>query len=276
MSSPTYSYDDISDFLDAELHLVGEMDADEIDHGFDRMLEEFVGSGDAEPLSDSLGSSGMDLNLEALDLLDESCEEEVVLPSLTSYHDIDRRSARRGKRGRSPSPRRKVQIDFDPSLLKQQQQQGQTRQRGEDSVSAISMCSMEPPPSAQCSAPSTAPATDQKCQQQQQLKKLADSMKRSEATRRAVMMQRDLLRPEERRALCLAKDLLNRGHPMEQQRAQQQQQAQLAQHRAQQQQAQQQLSSFGMPSFLFNGGGVLEQSRKRINMYMGQVNHNTI
>ena len=79
-------------------------------------------------------------------------------------------------------------------------------------------------------------------------------MKRTEESRRHVMMQRNMLSLDQQRALSLAKEQL--------------------------QQQNQQVQSSIMTSFFTGSRGTLtdglEQSRKQISMYMGQVNHQTM
>mmetsp|Transcript_39132 Transcript_39132/g.81873 ORF Transcript_39132/g.81873 Transcript_39132/m.81873 type:complete len:276 (+) Transcript_39132:61-888(+) len=272
--SPPSNCDDFSKFLDVDpLQLSGHGGLDDFDFapkedgaGGERLP--FTGSSGSNNefeglLFDSLGSAGMDFQFETL----ESCDA-------IDFH------ASQGNRDclSSPRPNHKHQqfqvqmdtVNFDPPAQQQEKEQQQKQQdvnqnQRQESYSDLSMCSMQN---------SSAPSSDQqvsdsasihqcsksKLEYKVALRNLAKSMKRSEMTRRHVMMQRDMLPPDQQRALYLAKERLD-------------QQNRLA--------LRQQSSSTVATSFFNRSSGgsfasKMEQSRKRITMYMGQVNHGTL
>eukprot|EP00584_Thalassiosira_punctigera_P002901 CAMPEP_0172534048 /NCGR_PEP_ID=MMETSP1067-20121228/6555_1 /TAXON_ID=265564 ORGANISM="Thalassiosira punctigera, Strain Tpunct2005C2" /NCGR_SAMPLE_ID=MMETSP1067 /ASSEMBLY_ACC=CAM_ASM_000444 /LENGTH=284 /DNA_ID=CAMNT_0013318783 /DNA_START=106 /DNA_END=960 /DNA_ORIENTATION=- len=91
------------------------------------------------------------------------------------------------------SPRFQINgVDFDPHSQHQ-------RQTSND----------DPPTCLSKVQPQPLPLSD--AQYKEALRKLAQSMKQTEESRRQVMMQRDMLTPVQRQALSSAKDRLNRG-----------------------------------------------------------------
>ena len=268
MATSNY-YNDYSEFIDA-----GNAYLD----GFDFFLEE--DGGDGEPLfdngskgtsnldgllSNSRGSAAMDLELETLERTlnnmrvgtiqeDEDC--------LSSYN-ADYHHPRRSQRDHTPSPHAHKQQRFQMNEVKFEppaQQQHFTQHQRQASPSNLSMSSFST--AISCSAQptnkgvskSTAICQHSEAQYNEALQKLANSMKRTEESRRHVMMQRNMLSLDQQRALYLAKEQL--------------------------QQQNQQVQSSIMTSFFTGSRSTLtdglEQSRKQIRMYMGQVNHQTL
>mmetsp|Transcript_37409 Transcript_37409/g.78902 ORF Transcript_37409/g.78902 Transcript_37409/m.78902 type:complete len:264 (-) Transcript_37409:168-959(-) len=263
MVSSSY-FNDCNDFLDAELLRLSDHGGDAVLDSFDFILEEDGGDGELlfASTSTKVASSllGMDFQFETLenslnnihmdsDDTDETKEEDQARPPVR----------RRGKRDASPSKKRVEMndINFDPPKVKAEnievKQQNRRQYERSGSCSDISMSS--------CESSSDQPtATDEKGPESSKviyneaLQKLADSMKRSEETRRQVMMQRNMLPPDQQRALSLASVQLK--------------------HQNQQAQSSIMASFFtGSRRTLTNS---LEQSRRQISMYMGQVNHRTL
>jgi len=275
MTSSVNHTDIISKFLDTEsIHPSGNDGLEE----FDYLLEEDGtdgASGFDRLLTSSIGSIGiMEFQFEMLESCDtDQDEDEARLPDNNADCRQDHSPTIVTP---SPPPHKQKQqgfqiqmdmVDFDPSAQEEHIAHHQ-RQTSYSDIS-MSMCSVQ-----SSSAPSPAnqrvpdeslssAAIDQhqcsKYQYNEALQKLAESMQRSEMTRRHVMMHRSMLSAEQQRMLYLAKERLNQ----------------------QMQQQQQQSSPTIMTSF-FNGSArgsfaeKMEQSRKKIRMYMSQVNQTTL
>lgn len=263
------NFNDVSKFLDAHpLQLSGHGGLDDFDFtpkedcaDGERLL--FTGSSGSNNgfeglLFDSIGSAGMDFQFETL----ESCDAIDVHASQGNRDCLS-----------SPRPNHKHQqiqfqmdtVNFDPPAQQQQQQQNAIQSQRQESYSDLSMCSMEkssaPSSNQQVSdSPSIRQCSKSELEYKVALQNLAKSMKRSEMTRRHVMMQRDMLPPEQQRALYLAKERLNQQN----------------RHAVQQQSSSTVATSFFNRSSGGSFASKMEQSRKRIIIYMGQVNHSTL
>mmetsp|Transcript_10632 Transcript_10632/g.23204 ORF Transcript_10632/g.23204 Transcript_10632/m.23204 type:complete len:251 (+) Transcript_10632:268-1020(+) len=244
-------YNDFSVFLDDELGG---------DDEFDFIFEDDGGDGGCEfdgLLSNSIGSDGMDLKFETIEHYNvvPAQENETSLPT----NSADCQHSLRTKRERSPSPRPCKQkifhmnttVNFDPPAKRV-------------SDSDISMSYTRSSPEARSTSHQvyeepTAIHPYTKDQYTEALHNLAESMKRSEMTRRHVMMQHAMLPLEQQRALYLAKERLG-------------QQNRQIQH-------EQQPSTAVVTSFFHARGSFvekIEESRKKIGMYMSQVSHRTL
>jgi hypothetical protein len=214
-------------------------------------------------LANSRGSAGieidamMDVQFESLtgslNTMHVDQEEADRLCPLTDYKPQGQRR-RRGQRERSPSPDSKRafrgNINFDPPTTA-----GGGHHQRHYSCSDISSCA---------AAPSTS----------EQLQRLAESMKRTEESRNHVMMQRKMLTPTQQEALATAKEQLQK-----QQQQQQQPQGGAPEGSSSSSNSSRSVSpgrSSIMAAFFSGSRGTLttglEQSRRELGMYMGQLN----
>mmetsp|Transcript_9845 Transcript_9845/g.21278 ORF Transcript_9845/g.21278 Transcript_9845/m.21278 type:complete len:275 (+) Transcript_9845:38-862(+) len=220
-------------------------------------------------IEDLIGSAEMDFEFETLECCDADEEKEDKTHFPTCSVDCHSHPSE-CDRSPSPCPHEHQQQQFQTNMVNvdpPSQQQHITHPR-RVSESDISMCSMQsystPSTNQQASEPAI---TD--IQYSEALQNLAESMKRSEMTRCHVRMHCSMLGPEHQRALYQAKVRLN-------------QLTQQVQQLNQQQQIQQHQSSSPMTTSFFNGSSQgsfankMEQSRKKISMYMAQVNRNTL
>mmetsp|Transcript_37154 Transcript_37154/g.80200 ORF Transcript_37154/g.80200 Transcript_37154/m.80200 type:complete len:276 (+) Transcript_37154:92-919(+) len=273
-SSTSADYIDFSGFFDTEL---GGLDE------FDYILGEDDGHGGFEfggSPTNSNESSEMDLQIETemirnCDVIQEQVGKACFPARSVDYHYHSCRGKR--ERSLSPCPQHKQQVNFDLSA--------ERFGYSDLSMSLVSISSEAPSVNQQVFEESASIRPYSKDQYNEALNNLAESMKRSELTRRHVMLQRDMLAPEQQRALYLAKTQL-----LNQQNKQVKQQTQHAQRQTQQtqlaQQRQQQLSftivNHPLVTSFFNCetrasfADKMEQRRKKIGMYMGQVNQSTL
>eukprot|EP00579_Thalassiosira_antarctica_P002406 CAMPEP_0201872564 /NCGR_PEP_ID=MMETSP0902-20130614/5247_1 /ASSEMBLY_ACC=CAM_ASM_000551 /TAXON_ID=420261 /ORGANISM="Thalassiosira antarctica, Strain CCMP982" /LENGTH=270 /DNA_ID=CAMNT_0048398877 /DNA_START=76 /DNA_END=888 /DNA_ORIENTATION=+ len=258
-------------FLDAvPLHLSANGALDDFDfileEGEDgeRLFADSKNSTDLEVLlSNSRGSAAMDfetLESSLNNMRFDSIQENEQMRTSCGSHRPSRRSRQRDS---SPSPQAGTRnprfqmntVNFDPpsQLLHQ------------TSHSDLSMCSHATAQSSSGVPPSDAQYTEA-------LQNLAESMKRTEESRRHVMMQRNMLTLAQQQALSSAKEELNQR----QQQVQQQQQHQVAPPQAVNSQRDLDGRSSIMAAFFSGSRGTLtnglEQSRKQLGMYMGSVN----
>lgn len=257
-------------FLDAvPLHLSANGALDDFDfileEGEDgeRLFADSKNSTDLEVLlSNSNGSAAMDfetlessLNNMRFDSIDENDQMRTSCGSL-------RASRRSRQRDRSPSPQAGTRnprfqmntVNFDPpSQLVHQ-----------TSHSDLSMCSQK--------TQSSSGVPPSEAQYTEALQNLAESMKRTEESRRHVMMQRNMLTLAQQQALSSAKEELNQR----QQQVQAQQQHQVVPPQAVNSPRDFDGRSSIMAAFFSGSRGTLtnglEQSRKQLGMYMGSVN----
>lgn len=95
-------------------------------------------------------------------------------------------------------------------------------------------------------------------------------MKRSGESRRVVaMMQRRMLSPEQRQALAMAKEQLQKENY-------ERFAIVAAQQQTRQMQEQDETHQSSIMGNLFSGNGLLGQGRRQLGMYMSQVNHQTM
>mmetsp|Transcript_900 Transcript_900/g.1668 ORF Transcript_900/g.1668 Transcript_900/m.1668 type:complete len:236 (-) Transcript_900:69-776(-) len=225
------NYNDIPPLLDAELGDLANFFILEEDDGGDGGC--FID--DDDPLTSSIGSAAMDLQFEFPESCDSNSavqEEEDVEDHMPTYNSGCH--SRRDKQVPSPRPDFQMSVvDFDPPAQHQlhtivtRHHQGQ-QPSCNNSHSDLSMCSsvqssLAPSVNQQASESESATIHQHsKLQYNKALQKLAESMKRteitrrhlmmlkrSEATRRHVTMHRSMLCPEQQRALQLAKERLN-------------------------------------------------------------------
>jgi len=278
MSSSNYhtTFPVNSQFLDAELHLSGQ--SAEIDL-FDFVLEEGE-DGDERIFSYSRGSSGLDAQSNsrgsaAMDFQEfENLEGSLNNRRVDTIQDNETRrssySGRHSQRDRSPSSQahrgfQMNEISFDPPV---QQHQRQTS-HGDLPMSSYAMAQTSPTPNNNNSQlqPVVYEHSEggqySKVQYNEALRKLADSMKRTEESRRYVMMQRNMLSPAQQHAISSAKEHL---------------QQQVVAVSPQDGQGSTRSLSPGRSSIMaafFSGSrgtltNGLDQSRRQLSMYMGQ------
>eukprot|EP00580_Thalassiosira_gravida_P003489 CAMPEP_0201618764 /NCGR_PEP_ID=MMETSP0492-20130828/39894_1 /ASSEMBLY_ACC=CAM_ASM_000837 /TAXON_ID=420259 /ORGANISM="Thalassiosira gravida, Strain GMp14c1" /LENGTH=249 /DNA_ID=CAMNT_0048087441 /DNA_START=236 /DNA_END=985 /DNA_ORIENTATION=+ len=243
-------YNDFSVFLDDELGGDDEFNFIFEDDGGDGVCE-FDGL-----LANSIGSAGIDLKFETIGHYNvvPSQEDEASLPT----NSVDCQHSLRSKRERSPSPRPCKQQGFHMNTVNFEPPAKRVSD-SDISMSYTRSSSETPSASHQVYEEPTAIHPYTKDQYTKALHNLAESMKRSEMTRRHVMMQHDMLAPEQQRALYLAKERLCRQN--------------------QQVQQEQQPSPAVVASFFHASGSFaekIEESRKKIGMYMSQMNHRTL
>ena len=230
----------------------------------------------------------------------------------SSSHSNSSSSYRPHRSGRRRSPQARNDrfsmsaVNFDPPAAPQQLQQRHSYsltqsmppQRVSDfgpprrltSESDLSMCSCA---TAQSSSPLPNPlppafrrasegmsVNASETSYDEALSNLAESMKRTEATRRHVIMQRNMLTPAQQAALSSAKEQLQaRNQQLQQQQAQQPPMYPQAQDMHDNEEESSQRSSI-MAAFFSGSRGTLtnglEQSRRQLSMYMGQVNNQTL
>lgn len=308
-SSSMYNHTAFSEsgFLDSEpLHLSGnsagfdgfdfDLDDDEVDDG-ERLFADSKGSADlAVLLDDSQGSAAMDFQFETL----ESSLNDMRFSAIQENGPGERPARRRNQRRRdgSPSPLSRscgrIQlnaIDFDPpaaqrgSFVSAAQSAsgcfgGPRRQASEGDLSMLSYATAQSSPQpnpaqlAFRSVPEGGHVTEDSYNEA--LQSLARSMKRTEETRRHVMMQRNMLTPAQQAALSSAKEQLQaQNHQVQQQATHA---APVPALPAQEVHESSQRSSI-VAAFLSGSRGTLtnglEQSRKQLSMYMGQMNNQT-
>mmetsp|Transcript_27428 Transcript_27428/g.58669 ORF Transcript_27428/g.58669 Transcript_27428/m.58669 type:complete len:295 (+) Transcript_27428:57-941(+) len=267
------AFPDDSEFLDADLHLSGQS-ADL----FDFILEEgedalFADSSSRDSsdldalLSDSRGSAAMDF--EGFENLEGSLNNTHVGAIQNNEARRSSYSGRRSRRDRSPSPHARgrfqmmEEFSFDPPV---QQHQRQTS-HGDLPMSSYAMAQTSPTPNNNNSQlqPVVYEHSEggqySKVQYNEALQKLANSMKRTEESRRHVMMQRNMLTPAQQHAISSAKEQL-------------QQQVDTVTPQDGQCQCSTRSISPGR-SFTFSGSrgtltNGLDQSRRQLSMYMGQ------
>eukprot|EP00584_Thalassiosira_punctigera_P025145 CAMPEP_0172566990 /NCGR_PEP_ID=MMETSP1067-20121228/114074_1 /TAXON_ID=265564 ORGANISM="Thalassiosira punctigera, Strain Tpunct2005C2" /NCGR_SAMPLE_ID=MMETSP1067 /ASSEMBLY_ACC=CAM_ASM_000444 /LENGTH=289 /DNA_ID=CAMNT_0013358239 /DNA_START=8 /DNA_END=877 /DNA_ORIENTATION=+ len=275
-------------FLDAEaLHLSENGALDD----FEFLLEEGSNSGERlfdsrgsadldALLRDSRGSAAMDFDFEALKNSLSSMHVDAIhaggdpamsvnMSELTTSSGSSGHPVRHSHiRDRSPSPQKRSEqrrfqlnaVNFDPPSDREQSQPQPQKQQH------FGQASHDDQPCA--------PSSSEE-QYNEALQKLAESMKRTEESRKHVMMQRDMLTPAQQWALSSAKERLNRHPP--------QQQLQVSPPDPQTHTAPRSISpgrSSIMAAFFSGSRGTLtnglEQSRKQLSAYIGSVNHQTL
>lgn len=271
--NPYNDFPDVSEFLDSEplpepLHLSEQGNADADLDDFDFILEDEDGG--HLLFADSKGSSGFDCILAAMECQGEMLESSLnhmqieAIQENEEAHYVPSYRPRRSQRDRSPNPQAKQrfrasdEVDFDPparDISFVQQHQRQT------SHSDLSTCSYATAQSSSSAARQYSNKTQyDESQYGEALKNLAESMKRSDESRRVVaMMRRRMLSPEQRRALSAEKERLRE----ESQRVAAQQESSIVAN----------LFSGSYGGMLTNG---LEQGRKQLGLYMSQVNNQTL
>mmetsp|Transcript_29985 Transcript_29985/g.64647 ORF Transcript_29985/g.64647 Transcript_29985/m.64647 type:complete len:392 (-) Transcript_29985:370-1545(-) len=314
------SNNNYNDYFGAELDdLIGNLEDDN-----ERMLfADFDDGGDL--LTTPTGSAGMDFQFEPTDY---RCDDDVTIPGQTSSivtpMKVEEYLSRPHQERQQSFQSVNAVDNFSPST-QHHQNHHLTHPHQSESCSELSMSSHSMQSSSTFSSPSPVVNVDHqgvnvnqhqgsdsesfsfqqqeedpytKVQYDKALQNLAESMKRTEVSRRQIMMlkrtettrrhvtmARVMLSHEQQRVLHLAKMKLNQQQ--QQQMPQQVQQGQPPQEQLQQQNPlqRQTLSSPMVASFFSNsssatGGSsrssfanTMDQGRKRISMYMGQVNH---
>mmetsp|Transcript_27427 Transcript_27427/g.58667 ORF Transcript_27427/g.58667 Transcript_27427/m.58667 type:complete len:303 (+) Transcript_27427:57-965(+) len=275
------AFPDDSEFLDADLHLSGQS-ADL----FDFILEEgedalFADSSSRDSsdldalLSDSRGSAAMDF--EGFENLEGSLNNTHVGAIQNNEARRSSYSGRRSRRDRSPSPHARgrfqmmEEFSFDPPVQQHdppiQQCHRQTSQ-GDLSMSSYATAPTSPMPNNNQRQPVSEHSEGGQCgkaQYNEALRKLADSMKRTEKSRRHLMMQLNMLTPAQKHVISYTKEQL------------QQQFVTVSPQDAQHQGSTRSLSpgrSSIMAAFFSGSRGTLtnglDQSRRQLSMYMGQ------
>lgn len=263
MASTFTAFPDESEFLDAlPLRGLGEEGLDDFDAFLDdnyddRFLANSQGSVAMDRIfADSQGSATMDCEFECLsksmenvtlDFIDEVGEQP---QQRKSQQNGDRRA--RSVRGRSPSPPRRrfhIQnnINFDPTPL--------PYDCSSSARDDVSMCSFN---TAQTDASCFSISPGTQARYNESLERLAQSMKRTEESRRQVLMQRELLLKSAadesmmRRASAMAPSV----RPLSPGRSSI-------------------MTAFfsGSRGTLTNG---LEHSRRQLRMYMNQINNQSL
>mmetsp|Transcript_33954 Transcript_33954/g.62488 ORF Transcript_33954/g.62488 Transcript_33954/m.62488 type:complete len:408 (+) Transcript_33954:20-1243(+) len=317
------SNNNYNDYFGAELDdLIGNLEDDN-----ERMLfADFDDGGDL--LTTPTGSAGMDFQFEPTDY---RCDDDVTIPGQTSSivtpMKVEEYLSRPHQERQQSFQSVNAVDNFNPST-QHHQNHHLTHPHQSESCSELSMSSHSMQSSSTFSSPSPVVNVDHqgvnvnqhqgsdsesfsfqqqeedpytKVQYDKALQNLAESMKRTEVSRRQIMMlkrtemtrrlvnmQRGMLSHEQQQMLHLAKMQLNQQQ--QQQMPQQVQQGQPPQEQLQQQNPlqRQTLSSPMVASFFSNsssatGGSsrssfanTMDQGRKRISMYMGQVNHRTL
>jgi len=270
----TFPVDSESEFLDAELHLSAQSaDLDLFDFilegGDERLFAYSRGSSDLDAmLSNSQGSAAMDFQeFENLEGSLNNRRVDIIQDNETRRSSY---SGRHSQRDRSPSSQahrgfQMNEISFDPPV---QQHQRQTS-HGDLPMSSYAMAQTSPTPNNNNSQlqPVVYEHSEggqySKVQYNEALRKLADSMKRTEESRRYVMMQRNMLSPAQQHAISSAKEHL---------------QQQVVAVSPQDGQGSTRSLSPGRSSIMaafFSGSrgtltNGLDQSRRQLSMYMGQ------
>jgi hypothetical protein len=287
MAASNYNYKtsitNYCEFFDAvPLHLSANGALDDFDfileddEDGERLFADSKNSSDLEVLlSHSRGSAAMDFESLESSLNNMRFDAVQENESMRTSCGSNRPSRRSRQRDRSPSPQASSRnsrfqmdaVNFDPPSPRQQPQLHQQRQT---SHSDLSMCSYA---TAQSSSVAAQPLSE--AQYNEALQNLAESMKRTEESRRHVMTQRNMLTPAQQRALFSAKEQLN-----------QRQQHQVAPPQAANAQDSTMLRPLSpirssiMAAFFSGSRGTLtnglEQSRKQLGAYMGSVNHQTM
>eukprot|EP00581_Thalassiosira_minuscula_P006800 CAMPEP_0183707482 /NCGR_PEP_ID=MMETSP0737-20130205/4043_1 /TAXON_ID=385413 /ORGANISM="Thalassiosira miniscula, Strain CCMP1093" /LENGTH=318 /DNA_ID=CAMNT_0025935153 /DNA_START=39 /DNA_END=995 /DNA_ORIENTATION=+ len=176
--------------------------------GAERMFSDSKASADLEALlANSRGSIGM-MDFETL----ESSFGGMRFDSGPGAQEIEtkrpsggRRSQRRNRVSPTPlaqsmPPRFQISaVNFDPEEQQQQQQQQRLQRQQKPQAASCNDLHM--------SAPSFSALNDDSYTEA--LQNLADSMKRTEESRKHVIMQREMLTPEQQHALSSAKEHLN-------------------------------------------------------------------
>lgn len=265
-------------------------------------------------LASSRGSATMDFQLEAetlqhslnnmhFDPIGEVVGDDEVMRSSSSSRGSYRPSRGRSRRARSPGPlqshsRSFNAVNFDPTPVAPADQQfhGHRRQpQRQTSHGDLSMCSYATAQSSmgggdrrRYSESVINNGPQEQSNYNKALQRLAESMKRTEESRNHVMMQRKmLLTPEQELALSSAKEQLRKQN---EQVSQQQQQGVPPPPAPRNNDAQGQEARTSRPlspgrssimtAFFSGSRGTLtsglEQSRKQLGLYMGQVNQQTL
>lgn len=288
-----------------------EINDSEVDGDADRLFADSKGSADLDAFLDSQ-EAAMDFEFETV----ESSLTKMSFSAITEESETMRNSgnsqgyrpqSRRRNRNSSSGPQDRSSrfsvnaVNFDPPAAQQQRHSysltqsmppqrvggfGQPRRLA--SESDLSMCSYSTAQSTPM--PNPVPALRRvsegpnltEASYNDALRNLAESMKRTEATRRHVMMQRDMLSPVQQAALSSAKEQLQAQYQQVQQQATQEQQQTTAPESAPQEDMQQESSqrSSIMAAFFSGSRGTLTnnlaQSRKQLGLYMNQMNNQTL
>jgi len=279
-----------SGFLDsAPLHLSGnsadffDFDLDDDEVNDDGAFANSKGSADLEVLVDgSQGSATMDFEFETLEGSLHDMRFSAIQENGLGERPAHRRNQRQSQRGGSPcQPTRSCgrMIDFDPPAAQRGSFagfHGSHRQASEGdllSISSYATAQSSPQPNPFRSVPEEGHMTEDSYKDA--LQSLARSMKRTEETRRHVMMHRSMLTPAQQAALSSAKEQLQAQNQQVQQRATHVARPVPAQEAHEGSQRSSIVAAFlsGSRGTLTNG---LEQSRKQLSMYMGQMNNQTL
>lgn len=255
-----------------------------------RLFANSRGSCDLEALlADSRGSAAMDF--QEFDNIESSLNNmqvDAVQDNDSMRHSYSSSSSgRRSQRDRPQSPQagkrfQMSEVSFDPPTLQPKRQTS----HGDLSMASFATAPCSPMPNT--NNPQLQPVSEGGYNEA--LRNLAESMKRTEESRRHVMMQRNMLTMAEQHAICSAKEQLQQQQqvntPQDDQHMQQQQMQQGNTSQDDRGQgstrslSQSQERSSIMAAFFSGSRGTLtnglDQSRRQLSMYMGQMNDRTI